>query len=225
MKASLINIGILSSAFLILFGIAEVLFHKYKVRAEHSRKLVHFGTGALTMLFPLFLTSHWQVLLMSVGFLAILILSKKYNFLNSINGVERKTHGSTLFPIVVYLCFALAEYKSNFSFFYLPILILAISDPIAALLGQKFPLGKFTLLNHTKTLMGSFGFLFSAALITSIVLSFKLNMNCASGLYTALIIAILSTFAEAISKDGWDNLTIPLSVTLVLMNLNFPVLC
>ncbi|MBI3234471.1 MAG: phosphatidate cytidylyltransferase, partial [Bacteroidetes bacterium] len=59
MNKDIINTLILSGMFLTLFGLAEVLYHFFKVKAELTRKLVHFGTGLLTFLFPLILSSHW----------------------------------------------------------------------------------------------------------------------------------------------------------------------
>lgn len=52
----------LAAAFLGLFGIAEWLFVTYKPQAEYTRKFVHIGTGLLSLLFPLLLTSVWSVL-------------------------------------------------------------------------------------------------------------------------------------------------------------------
>ena len=225
MKEQILNIGILSGTFLLLFALAETLFHKASVKAEYTRKLVHFGTGALTMLFPIYLTSHWQVLLMCSSFIILLAASKRFNFLPSINGVDRKTHGSILFPVVVYSCFAMSQYMSNAMFFYLPILVLAISDPIAALIGKKFPVAKYTIAGHTKTLVGSMGFLVSSALIAFFCLSYMLNVSSQNGLLAVGSVALATCIAEAISKDGWDNFTIPFAATIVLYNLNFPVLC
>ncbi|MBI3239032.1 MAG: phosphatidate cytidylyltransferase, partial [Flavobacteriia bacterium] len=62
MTTDWINAAILSVSFLALFGIAELLYHFAHVKVELTRKLVHLGTGVLTLLFPLMLSNHWFVL-------------------------------------------------------------------------------------------------------------------------------------------------------------------
>ena len=71
---------ILSSAFLGLFALAELLFHVAKMRAEYTRKLVHAGTGLLTLLFPVYLDHVWQVLVICASFLLLLVLSMRFRF-------------------------------------------------------------------------------------------------------------------------------------------------
>lgn len=225
MKEVILNMSLFSSAFIVLFVIAELLYHRFNVKAEYTRKLVHFGTGLLTMFFPSYLSSHWQVLLLCLSFLLLLTASKKFDLLKSINGVDRKTFGAVLFPVVVYGCMAASEIMNNLLFYYIPILILAISDPIAALIGKKFPFGKYTILDHTKTLSGSIGFFASAFAISFFAMMPYMYTWSMNGLMTISLLAGAACLAEALSKDGWDNFTIPAAVSLVLINLNFPGIC
>ena len=56
MKNEILNTTILAFAFLMLFALAELFNHiSLGVRAELTRKLVHFGTGVLTLLFQVML--------------------------------------------------------------------------------------------------------------------------------------------------------------------------
>ncbi len=216
MKDIFLSLIGLAAAFLLLFVIAELAFHKMRIKTEWTRKFVHLGTGVLTMLFPMVLDSHWQVMLLCFVFLIILMFSRSYNFLPSINNVDRKTHGAILFPVVVYICYLTSTVFGNFVFYYLPILILAICDPIAALMGKKFPYGSFTISGHTKTLVGTLSFFTSAIIVTSLVISkfegndFQMELNSIFGIVT------VASIAEAMSKNGWDNLTIPISVILLI---------
>lgn len=216
MKDLILNMTYLSVGFLALFALAEVLFYKTKMKAEQTRKLVHSGTGLLTMLFPVFLVSHWQVLFLCSSFLGILLLSQKFDLLRSINGVDRKTHGSILFPIIVYSSFLVAEWHQDLLMFYLPILILAISDPLAALLGKKFPHGKYVFLGHQKTLVGSSAFFLSAFAISAVALYSTPIMHSLSNFSMAFTIATIACVTEALCKNGYDNLTIPVAVMVTL---------
>ena len=225
MKELILNMVYLSFAFLTLFGLAELLFHKTKLKAEQTRKLVHFGTGLLTMLFPFYLASHWQVLVLCSSFLTILIASQKFDLLKSINGVDRKTYGSILFPVIVYTCFLVSVWQDDPLMYYLPIITLAISDPLAALFGKRFPKGKYVILGHQKTLVGSSAFFLSAFAIAMLVLNLTPIAHSLNNLSMALVFALVTSITEAVCKDGYDNLTIPVSAMIVLNIFKITNLC
>jgi phytol kinase len=149
-------------------------------------------------------------------FALILFLSLRFNLLRSINDIDRVSHGSLLYPLAVYGCFLGYNYHGNqYIYFYLPVLTMAICDPIAATFGKRWPYGKFYIKQGKKTLVGSLSF-FVAAVALTVALFHLLSLN---GYPSALIIASLAvaaTLAEAVSVKGLDNITIPISVVLVL---------
>ncbi len=219
MNQNLLNTIILALVFLVLFATSEWLYHKKKVHAELTRKYVHLSTGLLTMLFPPLLKNHWLVLLLCSSFLVILIASQIFNLLPSINGVKRKTRGSFLFPVVVYVCYITYQYYGQHSFYYLPILVLAFADPAAALAGKKYRWKPYVILGHTKTVAGSLAFIAVAFLISFILLILQQKTGISIAVVTAVAVAMVSVFAEAFSHNGWDNFTIPMSALLVLISL------
>jgi phytol kinase len=211
MNINFLNAGLLSACFLSLFAAAEVLYHYFKVRAELTRKLVHFGTGALTLLFPVMLNDHRLVLMLCASFAAILILSLKFKFLKSINAIDRVSAGSICYPAAVYLCYlGYDHFNGHYVYFYLPMLALAICDPIAALSGKKWPLGKYRIGKDNKTLMGS-GMFFASCFLLSLGI-FLLGHTAfdTRTIMVAFTISIACAFIEAVSPRGFDNLTIPL---------------
>jgi phytol kinase len=219
MSSNIINTVILAGSFLALFASAELLYHKLNVRAEFTRKLVHLGTGILTLLFPILLNNHWPVLFLCASFALILFLSLKFNLLKSINAIDRKSHGSISYPISVYFCYLAYDYCSsrysnfngNYIYFYLPILTLAICDPVAALTGKRWPLGKYKIGKDHKSMMGSSMF-FLSAFVLSFILMYMLNSkdHLLLTLTSSAILALISCLAEALSPNGLDNLSIPL---------------
>jgi len=210
MNQNLIHTIYLAGAFLALFALAEFFYYKLKFHAEVTRKIVHAGTGVLTLLFPELLTHKFYVLALCGSFLILLLLSKKYNFLKSINAVPRTTHGSILYPIVVSICFIAFQYSGKLVLFYIPILTLAFSDPLAAFIGKKWPFGRYKILGHTKTASGSAAFFFSAVLISVLCLVFMEDAPLKTAFYLALVVAFVTTIAEGVSFKGFDNLTIPM---------------
>ncbi len=215
-QQELINMAIYAGLFLALFGIAELLYHYAKVYVEITRKTVHIGTGLITLSFPIFLTTHWSVLILTVSFVAILGISKKFDLLKSINGISRSSRGSILYPIIIYLTYWIFTIFDDVLFFYLPILILAICDPIAALTGKKWPIGKYKIFKETKTLMGSSCFFVSCVILTTSFV-IPLRDNWIEIVCVTFFISFITTLVEAVSQKGWDNLFIPLSVTASLL--------
>ncbi len=232
MNQQLINCLLLGAAFLALFGIAELLYHKARVQAEYTRKLVHFGTGVLTLLFPVFLQSHWYVLLLCGSFAVLLTLSQKFNFLKSVNAIDRKSHGSISYPVAVYGTFLFYTYgytddwsnrsEPQMPFYYIPILTLAICDPLAALLGKRFPWKPYKVGAGKKTLTGSLAFFTSATLLCFIILYAATGgFSVTNAISIALLTGIATTIAEACSRNGFDNLTIPGTAILTLYIISF----
>lgn len=212
----------LAGLFLALFAVAEWLYKKRHVPAESTRKIVHAGTGLLTLLFPLWLFWWWQAALLCGSFLALLLLSKRFHFLNSIHGVKRETHGSILYPVIVAAAFFFYLYSINHFnsfqsryYFYLPVLVMAVCDPAAALAGRWHQKNKsFT---SGKTAAGSVAFFVTALVITLIFIEvFKLRaIPSLHYLFLLLCLSFSATGAEYISKKGWDNFFIPLVIMAV----------
>lgn len=218
MNTTILNTILLSLLFLALFGIAELLYHVFKIDAELTRKFVHVGTGLLTLLFPLMLNNQWFVLLLCSIFAVILIASLRFNLLPSINAINRPSVGSIAYPVAVYVCYlAYDHFGHQKIYFYLPVLILAICDPIAAIAGKKWPLGKFNVGKENKTIVGSSMFFISAFIITLILLRLLLNnISMLKIILSAILISLVATVAEALCKKGYDNIAIPLAVLISL---------
>lgn len=216
MNENLINTILLSGCFLFLFGIAELLYHFAGVKAELTRKLVHLITGLLTLSFPPLLENHWYVLGICASFLLLLVLSLQFKMLPSINAVDRVTRGSFLYPVIVYFCFLAQNAQGNLIYYYLPILILAFCDPVAALVGKSRPWLRYSILGQSKTISGSLGFFVAALVISSILLSTFMLLPVNTLILLVLVVSFASTLAEALTQKGYDNLSIPLTTLSVL---------
>lgn len=211
----------LTGLFSFLFIIGEVFYRVLKVKVELTRKFAHLSSGLVTLLFPVLLTELWQAAIISLSFLVLLLFSFRWNILPSINNVSRKTYGSILFPVSVFMCFLFFHYLKGqaglhfhpYFYFYLPMLVLAISDPLAALVGKHFNIKEIG-----KTITGSLAFAISSFALGCLLMAFYSYDGIAIGLLMlyAATASFVSTFAERYSKLGWDNFTIPASLVLLL---------
>ena len=92
MNENILHTIFLAGVFLILFASAELLYHKFKVKAEITRNYVHIITGLLTMLVPPLIENHWLVMALSGSFLIILTAyllksSSHCNLANTFHGI------------------------------------------------------------------------------------------------------------------------------------------
>ena len=171
--------------------------------------------------FPYIFTSHWYVLVLALIFFAVLFITQNGKHLKSIHDIERKSIGSYLLPLSIYGTFWISCMLHNKFLYILPMLILAVCDPMAAILGINIKNynGRIKLFGHKfeKTWLGSGAFLFTSFIISVIALYFHHSVFNLKTFWLALLIAAISTLGEFFSWRGSDNLTIPLSVVLILV--------
>lgn len=214
----LINTAILSTLFLVLFSIGEILYHKFKISANNTRKFTHLSSALLTFSFPQYLQEPIYVFLLCASFAVLLSISKKFNLLKSINNVKRKSLGSLAFPIAVFILFS-NWYYLGFNDFVLLIgtLVMGISDPIAAFIGEKWQ-EKNNKPTDKKSNIGSLSFFISAFIL--ILFSYNLlgfNLIETRVFVFSIIYAAIATLAERLTPLGLDNLSIP--IVLIITNL------
>lgn len=212
---------LVSSAFLLLFAGAEFWRKLSNPPAEWTRKAVHFSAGSICLSFSYIFQSHYSILILSAAFALIMYVSKKMNWLASIHAVDRKTVGGVYFPLAVYLTFVIQQWTEQPAFYLIALLVLAISDAAAALVGTRYGQQKLKVENEFKSIEGSVIFF----LLTFIIVEQGLLLLTPTDRYTAvatgLYIAILVTSFEFISLDGADNFFIPIGVILLLLRNHF----
>ncbi len=220
MNPDLLHYIILSGAYIFLFATAEILYHKFHFQAEHTRKVVHIGSGLLSMLFPILFSSHWWVLGICSSFVLLLFVSQKFNFLRSINGIDRKSHGSVLYPVAVYMSFLSYDYMSfhtamhTYFWFYQPVLVMALADPAAALCGKRYPTGIMHIFGDKKSLTGFVGFIVVASIVTYL-LAVSLHAPIGNIYIYVGSMAVITAITELFATKGSDNIFIPLAAILV----------
>lgn len=208
-------------AIILLLAFNELNYRRLKVKGEITRKFAHFTATIAVVPFPYIFESHWYVLILASIFFLALLVTQYSKQLKSIHDIQRKSMGSYLLPFAIYTSFLLADKLDNKFIYILPMLILGICDPMAAIVGLS--LKKY---NHKivlfgidtgKSLFGSTAFFVTSFFISIIALYFNRGLFDLKAFWLALTIAAVSTIAELISWRGSDNLTIPLSVACTLL--------
>jgi phytol kinase len=209
--------ALIMSLVLGLFGLAEWIRLKLRIRTEITRKGVHLTVGAVILSFPYLLNSHVQVLILSAGFLLLLIISLQLGFLQAINKINRRSYGSMAYPVAIYLCFVCYEWKNDIAFYLLPVGIFVICDPMAAWAGMSTKWKPFRIWhNEQKTVAGTLAFFSVALLITFLYLYFFANLPLSKLMFWSVTLAFITAITEAATPLGLDNLTVPASALLTL---------
>jgi phytol kinase len=215
------NLLILTGIYLLLFGISELLFIKANLKAENTRKFIHVSCGIVSLSYVFLFETIWPVLIITVSFAALLYISKKLNFLNSIHKVKRQTFGSYLFPLALLFCFIVYLYLDNSIYYYLPFTIMVISDPLAAFFGKIMPLKTYKSGRYCKSIGGTIAFFISASLISFLLCFFLLEIGIFKILLISPVIGIISSLTEAFCKNGIDNILVPIVVVVTMYILHF----
>ena len=203
--------------FILILVFCEFLYKK-GFQVEHTRKLSHSLSTLLCLSVPVCFSSHWYALLFVIGSSLVLYIGKRKQLLHSIHSVGRKTYGAYLLPVSIGIVYYLSIWLQNNLFFVLPVVVLAISDPLACYLGQMY---KSKILKSGKTVIGTLTFFLSTLVISSSILLYQSTDIKTAGI--ALGVSVIVSGVELISPNGSDNLTIPLSMIALLVL--FDVLC
>lgn len=199
---------------LTVFGVCEYLFHRRGLDGEVTRKISHVGAGFIVFCMPWAVQSHWTVLVLAFGFVVILGGSKLIGLLPSVHRVSRKTSGAQYYPVAVYLTFVLAH--GDPLLFGVPMLVMALSDTGAAVVGRRYGIVRYRVIEDYRSLGGSvtfFGLTFAVVLVG---LGLAGHGDLPSVLLITLLTAMVATAVEGISVRGADNLLVPYATFLVL---------
>ncbi len=208
------NLLIAVAVVFVLLAVAEVLWHTKRMRGETARKFIHISVGTFVAFWPFFLS--WrQIQLMSLAFIAVVLLSRQKNIFRAVHGVTRKTWGELFFPIGIGVSALIAPPPLIFT---AAILHLSLADGFAAVVGSG-RYGKhhrYSIRNYTKTLAGTTTFL---AISTGIILgTVLLSHNGLSWPLLPLLIwlPLAATLVENVAIAGTDNIFVPILVIAIL---------
>ena len=199
---------------MLLLVIAELWRRFGNPKPEWTRKLVHLGGGIACLFFPFLVRSPWVVLALSLPLTALFVAGSRFGFLKSLHGVARRSRGAEYYPLSVFLAFLMTPGRP---WLYLSaVLVLAVGDAFAALIGSRYGVVRYEVEDDRKSLEGSLVFLVIAFLAIHLPTLLLTDLPRPVCVLAALLVAALVTGFEAISLEGADNLFVPLAVVVIL---------
>ncbi len=188
---------------------------------EVNRKLVHILTGILILFSPFFFVSNKPLIWMAIFFTAVNYWGVRSDKLKGMHDTGRRSYGTVFYPLT-FLILVSVYWNHHKAVFVLSMLILALADAAAAIVGENLKRPReYRLGRDKKSLEGSLVMFITSFLIVLIGLpvighldGYLLSWITAGwiGFNTALIV----TACEALSSGGSDNLSAPLGAAFVL---------
>ncbi|MBN1541364.1 DUF92 domain-containing protein [candidate division KSB1 bacterium] len=207
---------------LLLIAAAEFFRKKAGIGPEATRKSVHILTGLLVAATPFVLQTLWPMVILGVVFAIVDFFAVRRHLFVGMHNTARETYGTVFYPLS-FVLLAFLFWNNNQLIFITAMLIMAISDAVAAMVGAHAakPIQLHPQL-ETKSLQGSLAMFLSTLLIVLLSLSWFAELNpfgvlgWGERLWLAGVTAVMATVCEAVSVKGSDNLTVPLGSALVM---------
>lgn len=214
LRHDLVGAAILAGVFVALLAAAELWRRFGRPKPEWTRKLVHLGGGLTCLLFPFLVGRLWIILVLALAMTGIFTAAAKLGLLQGLHGVERRSRGAEYYPLAIFLVLVLAGERT---WLYLAaVLVLAVADAFAALVGSRYGVVRYQVQDESKTLEGSLVFFLIAFLAIHLPTLLMTDLPRAVCVLAAVLVAVLVTGFEAISLGGADNLFVPMAVVVVL---------
>lgn len=188
---------------------AEGLNRFRKIDSELTRKIVHIGSGNVILL-AWWLNFPASIIIEASIVASIMAISSYFlPILPSINSVGRKSLGTLFYAMSIGILTAWFWTSKQPEYVAVGILVMSWGDGFAALIGQNFGKHPYEFLGNKKSLEGSLTMTLVSFIVVSLILVLTLG-NSWQNLLISLIVAVVATILETISKFGIDNLTVPL---------------
>lgn len=182
---------------------------------EASRKFIHILLGFWWIFPMIFFTNVYIAVIGPLSFVVINYLSCKTNLIKIMEREEEDGYGTVYYAVsLLILTILTLGIFNNPDVGFIAVLTMALGDGFAALIGKNVNSKKYYVRGNQKSIAGSITmFLISAILIGGYLLM------AGTGLWIlkTIIIATIVTILEAISIKGTDNITVPISVYLMMI--------
>ena len=206
-----IAIFVIALWIIIVLLIAFLCKRYFPKKEELSRKIIHIGTGPVILLAWLFDVPKNIAFFTAFSITIALGVNYQYRLLPAIEDIERKSFGTIAYGISITLLLLLfwPNYASSVC---IGVLSMAFGDGLAGLIGRSVKSPKWSILDQTKSIVGTLTMGSVVAITTSIISS---TNNLGIQPLEILVISVIATFLEQISPFGIDNLTVPIGVTCI----------
>ena len=175
---------------------------------ELSRKIVHIGTGAVVPLAWFFEIPFVVALPVAAVITIVTTMNHQWRFIPAVEDVDRNSYGTIAYGIAI-TTLLLLFWPTRADAVSAGVLVMALGDGLAGLIGRNVASPKWVLFGQTKSSVGTM----TMAVVSGLVLIGLARWSGADlSLPAALGMVAMATGLEQLSWRGLDNLSVPLSV-------------
>ena len=175
---------------------------------ELSRKIVHIGTGAVVPLAWFFEIPFVVALPVAAVITVVTTINHQWRFIPAVEDVDRNSYGTIAYGIAI-TTLLLLFWPTRADAVSAGVLVMALGDGLAGLIGRNVASPKWVLFGQTKSSVGTM----TMAVVSGLVLIGLAQLSGADlSLPAALGMVAMATGLEQLSCRGIDNLSVPLSV-------------
>ena len=175
---------------------------------ELSRKIVHIGTGAVVPLAWFFEIPFVVALPVAAVITVVTTINHQWRFIPAVEDVDRNSYGTIAYGIAI-TTLLLLFWPTRADAVSAGVLVMALGDGLAGLVGRNIVSPKWVLFGQTKSSVGTM----TMAVVSGLVLIGLARWSGADlSLPAALGMVAMATGLEQLSWSGLDNLSVPLSV-------------
>ena len=175
---------------------------------ELSRKIVHIGTGAVVPLAWFFEIPSVVALPVAAVITVVTTINHQWRFIPAVEDVDRSSYGTIAYGIAI-TTLLLLFWPTRADAVSAGVLVMALGDGLAGLIGRNVASPKWVLFGQTKSSVGTM----TMAVVSGLVLIGLARWSGADlSLPAALGMVAVATGLEQLSWRGLDNLSVPLSV-------------
>ena len=175
---------------------------------ELSRKIVHIGTGAVVPLAWFFEIPFVVALPVAAVITVVTTINHQWRFIPAVEDVDRNSYGTIAYGIAI-TTLLLLFWPTRADAVSAGVLVMALGDGLAGLVGRNVASPKWVLFGQTKSSVGTM----TMAVVSGLVLIGLARWSGADlSLPAALGMVAIATGLEQLSWSGLDNLSVPLSV-------------
>lgn len=207
-------LGIIVS-FAYIFFIITISKKVEKFGKEASRKFIHIMLGFWWIIAMIFFNNVIWAAVMPTIFIVINYLSYKNKLIKVMEREEEEGLGTVYYVISLLILVIISFGVFNKPILSLiPVLVMAIGDGLAAVIGKKVKSPTYKIGDSQKSLIGSSVMFTISFLLIAIYLC---QIGISLWLFKSLVMSIIITLIEAISIKGTDNITVPIITQIMII--------
>jgi phytol kinase len=188
--------------FALVLALAVLVRRRWPQQREASRKLVHIGAGGLVPLAAALGIPLAQALPTALAMTVLTAINHRLRLIPAVEDVGRRSLGTVAYGASISLLLLL-YWRQRPDLVVAGVLVMALGDGMAGLIGPLLPSPRWQVWGQTKSLLGTL----TMAVLAVLVLRLSLpDLSWPPLLATA----VAATALEQISWGGLDNLTVPL---------------